>query len=37
MLGLGSSVSKSGKAGPTIIRDGLVLKHDYNAGAVEPL
>lgn len=36
MLGLGSSVSKSGKAGPTIIRDGLVLKHDYNAGAVEP-
>ena len=37
MLGLGSSVSKSGKAGPTIIRDGLVLKHDYNAGAVEPV
>ncbi len=36
MLGLGSSVSKSGKAGPTIIRDGLVLKHDYNAGAVQP-
>ena len=36
MLGLGSSISRSGKIGPTIIRDGLVLKHDYNAGAVEP-
>ena len=36
MLGLGSSISRSGKVGPTIIRDGLVLKHDYNAGAVEP-
>ena len=36
MLGLGSSIPRSGKIGPTIIRDGLVLKHDYNAGAVEP-
>ena len=36
MLGLGSSISRSGKVGPTIIRDGLVLKHDYNAGAVQP-
>jgi len=37
MLGLGSSVSKSGKAGPTIVRDGLVLKHDYSAGGNQPV
>ena len=36
MLGLGSSLYKAGKVGKSIIRDGLVLKHDYNAGAVEP-
>ena len=36
MLGLGSAISRSGKLGPSIIRDGLVLRHDYNAGAVEP-
>ena len=36
MLGLGSAITRSGKAGQTIVRDGLVLKHDYNAGAVEP-
>lgn len=37
MLGLGSSLYKAGKIGKSIIRDGLVLKHDYNAGAVEPV
>jgi hypothetical protein len=36
MIGLGSSIAKPGKIGKRIIRDGLVLKHDYNAGAVEP-
>lgn len=36
MLGLGSSLYKAGKVGKSIIRDGLVLKHDYNAGAVQP-
>ena len=36
MLGLGSSIAKPGKIGKRIVRDGLVLKHDYNAGAVEP-
>ena len=36
MLGLGSSLHKAGKVGKSIIRDGLVLRHDYNAGAVEP-
>ena len=36
MLGLGSSVSKSGKAGPSIVGDGLVLKHGYACGPVEP-
>ena len=36
MLGLGSSLYKAGKVGKSIIRDGLVLRHDYNAGAVEP-
>jgi len=37
MLGLGSSLYKAGKVGKSIIRDGLVLRHDYNAGAVEPV
>ena len=37
MLGLGSSLYKAGKIGKAIIRDGLVLKHDYNAGAVQPV
>ena len=36
MIGLGSSIAKPGKIGKRIVRDGLVLKHDYNAGAVEP-
>ena len=35
MLGLGSSVSRSGKLGPTIVHDGLVLKHDYNPSGVQ--
>jgi len=37
MLGLGSSISRSGKVGPTIVRDGLVLKHDYNLSRVQPV
>ena len=37
MIGLGSSIAKPGKIGKRIVRDGLVLKHDYNAGAVEPV
>ena len=37
MLGLGSSLYKAGKIGKSIVRDGLVLRHDYNAGAVQPL
>jgi hypothetical protein len=36
MIGLGSSIAKPGKIGKRIVRDGLVLKHDYNAGAVQP-
>ncbi len=36
MIGLGSSIAKPGKIGKRIVRDGLVLKHDYSAGAVEP-
>jgi len=37
MLGLGSSISRSGKVGPTIVRDGLVLKHGYAGGSVQPV
>ena len=36
MLGLWSSVSKAGNAGASIVGDGLVLKHDYARGPVEP-
>tara|TARA_R100001594_G_scaffold148016_1_gene202208 strand:+ start:1050 stop:1796 length:747 start_codon:yes stop_codon:yes gene_type:complete len=37
MLGLGNSLTKSGLVGPTIVTDGLVLKHQYDAGAVVPV
>ena len=37
MLGLGNSLIKGGTTGPTIITDGLVLKHNYDAGAVVPV
>ena len=37
MLGLGSSVSKRGGAGSTVVTDGLVLKHNYDRSAVEPV
>lgn len=36
MLGLGSTITKSARSVPTIVSDSLVLKHGYNAGAVEP-
>ena len=35
MLGLGSSLTKSSKIRKRIVRNNLVLKHDYNAGGVE--
>ena len=37
MLGLGNNLTKGGVAGPTIISDGLVLKHQYDAGSVVPV
>ena len=37
MLGLGSSVSKRGGAGSTVVTDGLVLKHNYDRSAVGPV
>ena len=37
MLGLGNSLINSGKIGPTIVRDGLVLQHNYQHRSVEPL
>ena len=37
MLGLGNSLIKGGVTGPTIVTDGLVLKHNYDAGAVVPV
>jgi hypothetical protein len=37
MLGLGSSISRSGKIGPTVLRDNLVLKHDYYENSVQPV
>jgi len=37
MIGLGSSIAKPGKIGKRIVRDGLVLKHDYDVGAVQPV
>ena len=36
-LGLGSTLSKSGIITPGIVTDSLVLKHNYNAGAVVPV
>ena len=37
MLGLGNNLKKSGLITPGIITDSLVLKHNYNAGAVVPV
>jgi hypothetical protein len=37
MLGLGSGTSRSGAAGPTIVTDSLVLKHNYDRGRVQPV
>ena len=37
MLGLGSNTSKFSVVGKTIVRDGLVLQHNYNLSSVEPL
>jgi len=37
MIGLGSSIAKPGKIGKRIVRDNLVLKHDYNAGSNQPV
>ena len=34
MLGLGTSIAKSGKAGSTIVNDNLVLKHNYDGGII---
>ncbi len=36
MLGLGSNITKAGKIGKPIVKDGLVLKHGYARGPVEP-
>ena len=36
-LGLGSNLLKSGIVTPGIVTDNLVLKHNYNAGAVVPV
>ena len=37
MLGLGSTIAKSARSVPTIVRDGLVLKHGYAGGPVQPV
>ncbi len=37
MLGLGHNLKKTGLITPGIITDGLVMKHMYSAGAVQPL
>jgi len=37
MLGLGSSMMKHPVTGKSIVRDGLVLQHNYNLSSVEPL
>jgi len=37
MLGLGSSMMKHPVTGKSIVRDGLVLQHNYNLSGVEPL
>ena len=36
MLGLGSNITKAGKIGKPIVKDGLVLKHGYTRGPVQP-
>tara|TARA_R110002012_G_scaffold152286_1_gene312235 strand:- start:53 stop:775 length:723 start_codon:yes stop_codon:yes gene_type:complete len=36
-ISLGISLSKGGTTGPTIITDGLVLKHKYDAASVVPV
>jgi len=37
MLGLGSTISKNPKPGKSIVKDNLVLQHNYNRGFIEPL
>ena len=37
MLGLGSNITKTGKIGKSIVKDGLVLKHGYAGGPVQPV
>ena len=37
MLGLGSNMMKHPVTGKSIVRDGLVLQHNYNSSSVEPL
>ena len=37
MLGLGSNITKAGKIGKPIVKDGLVLKHGYAGGPVQPV
>ena len=37
MIGLGSTASKSPTVNKTIVRDGLVLRHDYTNRLVEPV
>ena len=37
MLGLGSNITKAGKIGKPIVKDGLVLKHGYTGGPVQPV
>jgi len=37
MLGLGNNLKKTGLTTPGIVTDSLVMKHMYNAGAVQPL
>lgn len=37
MLGLGSNMMKHPVTGKSIVRDGLVLQHNYNLSGVEPL
>ena len=36
-LGLGNSLIKGGMTGATIVTDSLILKHNYNAGAIVPV
>jgi hypothetical protein len=37
VLGLGSNITKAGKIGKPIVKDGLVLKHGYAGGPVQPV